>query len=272
MSAGGRNRVVTLLMKELQDVRTSPALFVPAAITGAIAIVLPFVIAIVIPALAGEHLADSSDFAIALEMVRKEPGLQGLDPESAIQAFLFQRFLILLALAPVAGAMAVAAHAVVGEKQARTLEPLLATPLTTFELLAGKVLGAFLPAVLLTVACFAFYLAGIVAIAGSGVYRILLTPRSLLTMFVFAPLAALAALQLTVCVSARVNDARGAQQVGALVIMPISALMVAELSGLVDVDPRVVLSISALLAFLNAGLMLVAIRLFDRETILTRWK
>ena len=34
--------------------------------------------------------------------------------------------------------MSVAAYAVIGEKQARTLEPLLATPLTTFELLAAK--------------------------------------------------------------------------------------------------------------------------------------
>ena len=42
--------------------------------------------------------------------------------------------------------MSVAAYSVIGEKQARTLEPLLATPITTFELLAAKVLGALLPA------------------------------------------------------------------------------------------------------------------------------
>ena len=35
--------------------------------------------------------------------------------------------------------MSVAAHSVIGEKQARTLEPLLATPLKTSELLAAKV-------------------------------------------------------------------------------------------------------------------------------------
>ena len=46
---------------------------------------------------------------------------------------------------PVTGAMALAAHAIVGEKQARTLEPLLATPLTTLELLMAKVAGALIP-------------------------------------------------------------------------------------------------------------------------------
>ena len=41
--------------------------------------------------------------------------------------------------------LSAAAHAVVGEKQARTLEPLLATPITTVELLVAKVLGALVP-------------------------------------------------------------------------------------------------------------------------------
>ena len=48
-----------------------------------------------------------------------------------VQLFLFQQFLMLFLLTPITGAMALAAHAIVGEKQARTLEPLLATPMTT---------------------------------------------------------------------------------------------------------------------------------------------
>jgi hypothetical protein len=73
---------------------------------------------------------------------------------------IFQQFLILLVLTPVAGAMSVAAYAVVGEKQARTLEPLLATPITTFELLAAKVLGALIPGIVLVTTCFALYVGG----------------------------------------------------------------------------------------------------------------
>ena len=267
-----RRRIGVLLSKEIEDLRNSPGLFVPAAITGLIAILLPFAVAIAIPALTGEGLASSSDFRAAAEMFRDQPAARGLSPEGVIQAYLFQRFLILLVLSPVAGAMAVAAHTVVGEKHARTLEPLLATPLTTFELLAAKVLSALLPGVALVAICFSIYLAGIALTAAPGVYRTLLTPRALLTVFVFAPLASLAALQLTVCASARVSDARSAQQIGALIIMPISALMVAEFAGFVDLGVGTVLEISSALAVLNAVLMGIAIRLFDRESILTRWK
>lgn len=265
-------RIAALLGKELADVRGNPAVFVPAVITGVVSIVMPFLIAVAVPYLTGERLADSSDFKIALEMYRDQPGTRSLDPEGAIQAMIFQQFLILLVLTPVAGAMSIAAYAVVGEKQARTLEPLLATPITTFELLMAKVLGALIPGVMLVTVCFALYVAGAIALAHPGVYRTLFFPRALLTIFLLGPLAALAALQMAVCVSSRVNDARSAQQIGALVILPISALLVAEFTNNFQLTSLVILQISAGLAALNLALMAIGIRLFDRESILTRWK
>jgi ABC-type Na+ efflux pump permease subunit len=266
------NRIVALLGKELADLRGNPAVFVSAIITGIVSILMPFVIAVAVPYLAGERLSDSSDFRIALEMYRDQPGARSLDPEGAIQAMIFQQFLILLLLTPVAGAMSVAAYAVVGEKQARTLEPLLATPLTTFELLAGKILGALLPGLVLATVCFTLYVGGVALLARPGVYRTLFFPRALLTMFLLGPLASLAALQMAVCVSSRSNDARSAQQVGALIILPISALLVAEFTNNVQLTSRVILLMSLFMAVLNAALMAIGVRLFDRESILTRWK
>ena len=265
-------RIAALLGKELADLRGNPALFLPAIITGVISIVMPFIVAIAVPYFSGERLADSSDFRIAVEMYRAQPATRGLDPEGAIQAMIFQQFLILLVLTPVAGAMSVAAYAVVGEKQARTLEPLLATPITTFELLAAKVLGALVPGLILAVACFTLYVCGVIVFAHPGVYRTLFFPRALLTMFLLGPLAALAALQMAVCVSSRVNDARSAQQIGALIILPITLLLVGEFTANLQLTSRLLLTISAGLAVLNGALMLIGIRLFDRESILTRWK
>ena len=265
-------RISALLGKELADLRLNPALFLPAALTGFVSLLLPFFVAIVVPALAGERLSDSSDLQIAVEFYRDQPGLGDLSPEGAIQAWIFQQFLVLLVLTPVAASMSVAAYSVIGEKQARTLEPLLATPLTTFELLAAKVLGAFMPAVSLTAACFVLYLGGVLIFAESGAYRALLTPSSLAVVFVLGPLAALVALQLAVCVSSRVNDVRSAQQIGALVILPIAGLIVMQLTGSFRLTLPVIALVAAALGVLNAALMVLGIRLFDRESILTRWK
>jgi len=265
-------RVAALLGKELADLRQNPAIVMPAVLTGGLSILLPFMVALVIPYVSGEQLADSSDFKAAIEMYAAQPGGRGLDPEGAVQAWIFLQFLILLVMTPVAGSMAVAAYSVIGEKQARTLEPLLATPLTTTELLAAKVLGALVPSLALTIGCLVVYVAGVAAFARPGVFLVLLTARPLATVFVLGPLAALAALQLAVCVSSRVNDARSAQQIGALIILPISALLVAQLLGGVQLTMPLILLIAAGLAVLNLVLLRVAVALFDRESILTRWK
>ena len=265
-------RIAALLGKEFADLRLNPSIFVPAIFTGLASALLPFIVAVVVPAAAGERLSDSSDFAVALEMYKEQPALRDLDPEAAIQGWIFQQFLILLVLTPVAGSMSVAAHTVIGEKQARTLEPLLATPITTFELLAAKVTGSLLPSLALTFASFGIYFLGTVLFAHAGAWRALVVPKSLAIVFVLGPLAALAALQMAVCVSSRVNDPRSAQQIGALIILPIAALLVTQVTGAFVLSGPIVTAIGVALALLNAALMAIGIALFDRESILTRWR
>ena len=265
-------RILALLDKDLADLRQNPSLFVPAALTGIFSILLPFIIAIVIPAVTGERLSDSSDFELVVETYNNQPALRELEPEAVIQAWIFQHFLVLLVLTPIAGAMSVAAYSIIGEKQARTLEPLLATPITTFELLAAKVLGAFVPALMLSLACFCLYVGGVLAFAEPGTYRALFTASSLGVVFLLGPLSSLVALELAVCVSSRVNDARSAQQIGALVILPVAGLLVVQLTGSLVLTVPLIIAISLILFGVSAALMLLGIKLFDREAILTRWK
>jgi len=264
--------MLALLRKELADERQNLGLFVPSLIVAVVAILLPVFVAIVVPYATGERLSDSSDFEIAVELYRSQPGTRTLDPEAAIQAYLFQFFAVMLVLIPVTSSMSLAAYSVVGEKQARTLEPLLVTPITTFELLGAKVLGAFLPSIALTAVSYIVYVLMTVIFARPGVAGILLGARSIATVFVLGPLAALAALQMAVCVSSRVNDARTAQQIGVLVILPIPGLLVGQLFGALTLSVPVIASIALGLLAVNAGLIWLTIALFDRETILTRWK
>src|SRR4051794_9915969 len=204
-------------------------------------------VAIVIPAAVGEPLSASGDIQIADELYRSQPAMRFLDPEGAIQAWLFQQFLVLLVLTPVAGSMSVAAYTVVGEKQARTLEPLLATPITTFELLVAKVLGALLPTLTVASAGLVLYFGGIVWLAEAGVARSMANLRTAVLIGLVGPGAALVSLQMAMVVSSRVNDARTAQQFGVLIILPLSALLVAQFLGRLWLSPFA-------LALIGAGL------------------
>jgi ABC-2 type transport system permease protein len=91
-------------------------------------------------------------------------------------------------------------------------------------------------------------------------------------VLVLGPLAALAALQMAVCVSSRVNDVRTAQQIGVLVILPVPGLLLGQLFGSLQLTGPLIVSIAAGALVVNAVLMWIGIILFDRETILTRWK
>ena len=265
-----RRRVAAVARKDLEELLRTPGAILPAVAMVFGALVPAFLVALVIPAMTGERLSESRDFAEA--SARFLPALMHLDADARIQAFLMQQFLLLILMVPVVGAMALGAHAVIGEKQTRALEPLLATPLTTLELLAAKTLTPFAVSMTLMWTSFGVYLAGFALFGLPGVWRTLLGPQPLLLIGVVGPLLSLVALQLAVIMSSRVSDPRSAQQLGALVILPLTAVLVAQLMGQFILGPATLLVSALTLVIVNAGLAWVGTRVFEREMILIRWR
>jgi ABC-2 type transport system permease protein len=262
-------RIHALVIREFLDLSRNRMALMPVVIITVLALGLPFLIAIAIPRMTGQPLANDSDLARVSLVLGLHDDLSG---DARIQLFLFQQFLMLFMVIPVTGAMALAAHSVVGEKQARTLEPLLATPITTFELLVAKVLGAFLPTLVIAAVGLLLYFAGIVALAEAGVARSMASVRTAVLVTLVGPSAALVSLQAAIVISSRVNDPRTAQQFGVLIIIPLSALLVAQFIGTLWLSPAGLALIAGALIAVWGVLILVSVALFDRETILTRWR
>jgi ABC-2 type transport system permease protein len=261
--------VAALVRKEFLDVSRNKGALLPVILVTAIAVIVPFVVTILIPAMIGERLSDDSDLVGISEVV--DPA-SGLTQEGRVQLFLFQQFLLLFLLTPTTGAMATAAHAIIGEKQARTLEPLLATPISTLELLLAKVIGALVPTLVIAMAGLAFYVAGIALFALPGVLGAMMNLRTAVLVFLLGPASALLSLQGAILISSRVNDARTAQQFGVFIVIPISALLVAQFTGALWLSAFALTAIAAGLVLIWAILAAVSVKLFDRETILTRWR
>lgn len=264
-------RVRALIIKEFAEIRRSRAALLPVLLTALVCLLVPFGVALITPIVSGEPL--SSDPAMR-DAVRARPDISSVVPgsgtEAGVQVFLFQQFLLMLLLIPVTGSMAFAAYSVIGEKQNRTLEPLLATPLTTAELLLAKTVAALVPSLGIMVATSVLFFGGIAMLAAPGVLAALLTPRTAAVLLALGPLASLVALQLAVIVSSRVDDARTAQQVGVLIILPITGLMVAQFSGAFVLTVPVIGTICLGLIALSVALTIVGAAVFDREAILTR--
>lgn len=267
------HRVTALMSKELREMRSNPAAILPVVLLVAVCLLLPFFIAVILPAMTGESLASDRTIAQVLAYAETRlPGLASLPREAAAQAFMFQQFLFLFLVAPIVGAVSLAAYAVVGEKQGRTLEPLLTTPLTTSELLVAKVLAAFLPALAIELVGLGLYLALTAAVAAPGVARTLISGRSLILIALLGPLSSLAALQLTIAISSRVNDPRSAQQIAVLLVLPLVLMLVGQVAGAFVITSGTLLAVCAALAIAWILLVLLSVAIFDRESILTRWK
>ena len=69
-----------------------------------------------------------------------------------------------------------------------------------------------------------------------AVVRLALAPVWLVAFGILAPLFALLAVGMAVIASSRTNDPRAAQQLGAVVILPISALLSAQVFGFIRLD------------------------------------
>jgi ABC-2 type transport system permease protein len=265
-------RISAIVRKDADEIGRQPGLILPA-----VAMVLglsspAFLLLVIMPRLTGESLADSEFAESAAAAMAMLPGLNALDPAGQAQAFVLQHFLMFSLIVPVLGSLSLAAQAVIGEKQARTLEPLLATPLTTTELLVAKAVAPFGLSMLLLLATFCLYLVGMALWGEPRVWQTMFWPRTLLMYGMLGPLVSWTAMMLAAIVSSRVNDARTAQQLGAFIILPITGLFVGQLVGqfLLGIPALLLTALAIVLA--NVALTWVGVLVFQRETILMRWR
>lgn len=197
----------------------------------------------------------------------------GMSSGDCIQFLLVSEFMMLFMLIPVVIPVTIAAYSIVGEKTTRSLEPLLATPITTAELLVGKALAAVLPAVLATYAAFGIFALGSWLILGSRLlFSAFLDARWVIAIFIVGPLLAIMAVMIALMVSSRVNEPRAAEQISMVVIVPVLVGFFGQMFGLFVLNGRIISIVAFIMLLLDALLVYLSVGLFQREQILTRWK
>lgn len=198
--------------------------------------------------------------------------LEAMSSHERTLALLNDQYMFYLLILPLVFPVYIAAHSIIGEKETRSLEPLLATPISTAELLVAKILVAVTPAVISAWLSYAITALGMYLIASQAVFLFLVRPFWTVGMLIHSPLFALMSASGGVIVSSRVNDARVAQQVSGLLVLPLIGVSIAVLMGRVYLDTTMLLWVTPVVLALNGGILWLAARLFQRETILTRWK
>ena len=73
-------------------------------------------------------------------------------------------------------------------------------------------------------------------------------------------------------VSSRVSDPRTAEQISAVIIVPLMAVLFGQIAGVIVLNITFMLVAIAVLVIADIGVAILGARLFQRETILTKWK
>jgi ABC-2 type transport system permease protein len=261
-------KIVTIIRKEWAEVFKNKMVFSTVIFMPLLFTALPLIMLYVTGQTAG-----SEDLVGEMPPQFTRVCGEGVSPGDCMRIFLINQFMLLFMLTPLIIPVNIAAYSIVGEKTTRSLEPLLATPITTSELLTGKNLAAAIPAVGATWISFLLYIVGAwVVVENPGVVRALLDPMWWIAIFLVGPLLAVLSVNFSIMVSSRVNDPRVAEQLSAVVIVPILALFFGQISGVLFINRALVLLLALALVFIDGIMVAFAVRLFQRETILTRWK
>lgn len=259
-------KVRTIIEKEWAEVFKNRLVLFTVAFLPLILTALPLITIGSMSSLTAEEMSGDAPDAIFGELC------VGLDDITCIQVYTLTIYMLLFMILPVMIPVSISAYSIVGEKTTRSLEPLLATPITTGELLLGKTIAAMIPAVLVTWLAFGLFLTGSWFMVEPVVFERLLDPMWLIAIFVVGPLLALMAVNIAIMISSRVNDPRVAEQLSGAVLVPIILIVVGQSTGLFIIDQQFIIIFGLLLLVIDVILAYFGRQVFERETILTRWR
>ena len=169
--------------------------------------------------------------------------------------------------------LGIASYSIVGEKVEKSLEPLLATPLTDGEILLGKAISAVLPTLV------AMYVAAIVFMIGIDAttfgrlgYNYFPNWNFGVLLLIVVPVAVVMSVLFSVIVSSRANDVRSASSYGIFILFPLLAIYILSEISIISLDINGFLIIAGILSAVDVALYFVSRSAFQREEILTKWK
>jgi len=150
------------------------------------------------------------------------------------------------------------------------MEALLYTPATDGELFMGKVLAAFIPALLLTWGSFAAY-AVVINTASYPLFGHIWFPLASWwpLMFWIAPALAVLGISATVLISIRNQTFMGAYQVSGSLVIVVLGLLVGQIAGVLYLSVGVGMLVGFVMWLVAAGLTMAAVRSFNRYRLLS---
>ena len=190
-----------------------------------------------------------------------------------LKNIMFNVLLILLIMIPVMIPTVTASYSFVGEKMNKSLEPLLATPVTDLELLVGKSGSIFVVSMAATWLSFAVATTVVDLLLGPVLgYYPLPNDYWIVGILLLSPGMCLMSIFANVLISSKVNDVRVSQQIGGVLVLPIIMFFILSLTGFLSQGLVPILAFSLMVFGIDLGILWLSVNTFKREEILVSWK
>jgi ABC-2 type transport system permease protein len=221
----------------------------------------------------GEAMADNTFFAETLDkLVTSYPGAATLGNLDRVKLLLLTQLNFFTLLIPTMVAIYAGAYGIVEEKVSGSLEPLLATPVRTWELLLGKALAGFIPAMAITWVCAGIALLGVYILGWDYLIEHYISVIWAANFFLISPAVAFLSFLLGIIGSSRARDHRSAQNMVLFIIFPIFILIAIQVTGVIWFTPLLISILGIALCVIDLLVLRIAVRLFQRESIIIRWR
>ena len=267
-----RNVIRAFVKKDLTDIFRSKTLF-------STLIVIPIIFAVIFPAAIlssavffdlEKIVGDDGDKLVQTFLSEINETNFSLETFEQQFVYLFINFLLpsLFLLIPIITASVVAANSFVGEKERRTLESLLFSPVSIKTLFVSKVLASFIPPFLVSI--ISFIISGIlINLIGFRIFNEMIFPSSnwLALIFCLSPMVTLMTVLLNVLISSRVKTFQEAQNIGGLIVLPAIGLTIGQVSGLFLMGANLILLISLVILIINIILLQRITKYNDRYVL-----
>ena len=273
MKHSSRARIVNILVKEwrgtFSTLSTSLMVTLLPLLIVAQVLVIIYLVVYLVPA----DALVSSILGNGLSRLHASmPELVVLSTSDQIQVYFLLQLPIYLLLIPMMVSNVLCTFSIVEEKQTRTLEPLLATPVRTWELLLAKALAGTIPAMGMALVSAGFALLGVVIMGSGSLLVFLLTPYWLVSLLLVTPLVTFLSFLLGIIGSSRATDPRSAQVWVLPMVLPLLAWVAVQVLGYIPLTMSALLVAALILAAAVGFLLWAAVLLFRRESILVHWR
>ncbi|MBV4420431.1 ABC transporter permease subunit [Clostridium tyrobutyricum] len=230
-----------LIYKDINEIITSKRVIIPMTI---VPIIMVVIIPLVILISANYIGKDLSIFTKMAPLIKKLPSeYAAYNPSQLlikiIMNLIFPSYFLII---PIMCSGVIGASSFVGEKEHKTMESLLYTPISMERLLRAKILGVFVPSYIITLISFIIF--GILFNIGGFIYfskLIFPDAKWLIIILWISPAINLLSLIFTVLVSAKSETFQEAQQVSGLLVIPIILVLVGQMTGVFLISKSVMI-------------------------------